>query len=183
MLQVQLPDGSVKEYPENYTAIDVAKTIGERLANATLAAEVNGTVVDAMRPLEQVSNLPAGSPIPLKLITNKDPRALGVMRHSAAHIMARAVMRLYPGVGLAFGPTTGHGFYYDFDLDTKISEDDFPRIEEEMKKIIADAEPFERFSDAGRGDQVLRRPESETEGGAHPDWSRRSRQPQLLSAR
>ena len=145
MLQVQLPDGSVKEYPENYTAIDVAKTIGERLANATLAAEVNGTVVDAMRPLEQVSNLPAGTPIPLKLITNKDPRALAVMRHSAAHIMARAVMRLYPGVGLAFGPTTGHGFYYDFDLDTKISEDDFPRIEEEMKKIIADAEPFERI--------------------------------------
>ena len=145
MLQVQLPDGSVKEYPDNYTAIDVAKTIGERLANATLAAEVNGTVVDAMRPLEQVSNLPAGTPIPLKLITNKDPRALGVMRHSAAHIMARAVMRLYPGVGLAFGPTTGHGFYYDFDLDTKISEDDFPRIEEEMKKIIVDAEPFERI--------------------------------------
>ncbi len=145
MIQVQLPDGSVKEYPDNYTAIDVAKTIGERLANATLAAEVNGNVVDAMRPLEQVSNLPAGTPIPLKLITNKDPRALAVMRHSAAHIMARAIMRLYPGVGLAFGPTTGHGFYYDFDLDTKISEDDFPRIEEEMKKIIADAEPFERF--------------------------------------
>ncbi len=146
MLQVQLPDGSVKEYPDNYTAIDVAKTIGERLANATLAAEVSGNVVDAMRPLEQVANLPPGTPIPLKLITNKDPRALGVMRHSAAHIMARAVMRIYPGVGLAFGPTTGHGFYYDFDLDTKISEDDFPRIEEEMKKIIADAEPFERFN-------------------------------------
>jgi threonyl-tRNA synthetase len=145
MLQVQLPDGSIKEYPDNSTAIDVAKTIGERLANATLAAEVNGTVVDAMRPLEQISNLPAGTPISLKLITNKDPRALAVMRHSAAHIMARAVMRLYPGVGLAFGPTTGHGFYYDFDLNTKISEDDFPRIEEEMKRIIADAEPFERI--------------------------------------
>jgi threonyl-tRNA synthetase len=156
MLSVQLPDGSVKEYSETYTAIDVARTIGERLANATLAAEVNGTVVDAMRPLSDVvaslrdaksesrSNL-ATDPIRLKLITSKDPRALAVMRHSAAHVMARAVMRLYPGVGLAFGPTTGHGFYYDFDLDTKISEDDFPRIEEEMKKIIADAEPFERF--------------------------------------
>ena len=146
MLQIQLPDGSVKEYPENYTAIDVAKTIGERLAAATLAAEVHGTVVDATRPVGQVSNLPPGTSIPLKLITNKDPKALAVMRHSAAHVMARAVMRLYPGVGLAFGPTTGHGFYYDFDLDTKISEDDFPRIEEEMKKIIADAEPFERFN-------------------------------------
>ena len=156
MLQVQLPDGSVKEYPENYTAIDVAKTIGERLANATLAAEINGIVVDAMRPLQDVvvslrdtnsesrSDSTTGAAT-LKLITNKDPRALAVMRHSAAHIMARAVMRLYPGVGLAFGPTTGHGFYYDFDLATKISEDDFPRIEEEMKKIIADAEPFERI--------------------------------------
>ena len=145
MLQIQLPDGSVKEFPDNYTAIDVAKTIGERLANATLAAEVNGTVVDAMRPVEQVSNLPPGTPIALKLITNKDPKALAVMRHSAAHVMARAVMRLFPGVGLAFGPTTGHGFYYDFELATKISEDDFPRIEAEMKKIIAEAEPFERF--------------------------------------
>ncbi len=146
MIQIQLPDGSVKEYPDNSTAIDIAKTIGERLANATLAAEVNGTVVDATRPVGQVSNLPSGTPIPLKLITTKDPKALAVMRHSAAHVMARAVMRLYPGVGLAFGPTTGHGFYYDFDLDTKIREDDFPRIEEEMKKIIADAEPFERFN-------------------------------------
>ncbi|HLQ44074.1 MAG TPA: threonine--tRNA ligase, partial [Planctomycetaceae bacterium] len=118
------------------------------MANATIAAEVNGTVVDATRPLGDVLNV-AGSrrePATLKLITSKDPKALAVMRHSAAHVMARAVMRLYPGVGLAFGPTTGHGFYYDFDLDTKISEDDFPRIEEEMKKIIADAEPFERFS-------------------------------------
>ncbi len=156
MIQVQLPDGSVKEYPENYTAIDVAKTIGERLAAATLAAEVNGTVVDATRPLGDVvaalrdaksesrSDSATGAAT-LKLITTKDPKALAVMRHSAAHVMARAVMRLYPGVGLAFGPTTGHGFYYDFDLDAKISEDDFSRIEEEMKKIIADAEPFERF--------------------------------------
>lgn len=162
MLQIQLPDGSVKEYPENYTAIDVAKTIGERLANATLAAEVNGTVVDAMRPISDVvaslrdanSESRSDSPtVALKLITNKDPKALAVMRHSAAHVMARAVMRLYPGVGLAFGPTTGHGFYYDFDLETKISEDDFPRIEDEMKKIIADAEPFERFS-ASRDEAV-----------------------------
>ncbi|MBL8814157.1 MAG: threonine--tRNA ligase, partial [Planctomycetaceae bacterium] len=67
------------------------------------------------------------------------------MRHSCAHIMARAVMRLFPGVGLAFGPTTGQGFYYDFDLATPIREDDFPRIEAEMQKIIDAAEPFERF--------------------------------------
>lgn len=146
MLQIQLPDGTIKEYPENYTAIDIAKTIGERLANATLAVEVNGTVVDATRPIRDLVGDSSSQPISVKLITNKDTKALAVMRHSAAHVMARAIMRLYPGVGLAFGPTTGHGFYYDFDLATKISEDDFPRIEEEMKKIIADAEPFERFS-------------------------------------
>ncbi len=81
------------------------------------------------------------------------PEALGVMRHSCAHVMARAVMRLFPGVGLAFGPTTGHGFYYDFDLKTPISEEDFPRIEAEMQKIVDGAEPFERF-DASRDEAI-----------------------------
>src|SRR5262249_51521977 len=66
-------------------------------------------------------------------------------RHSCAHVMARAVMRLFPGVQLAFGPTIENGFYYDIDAPTPIREDDFPRIEEEMRKIVADAEPFERF--------------------------------------
>ncbi|MCL4110104.1 UNVERIFIED_CONTAM: hypothetical protein GTU68_024949 [Idotea baltica] len=68
------------------------------------------------------------------------------MRHSCAHVMARAVMRLFPGTGLAFGPTLGNGFYYDFDLDTPISDEDFPKIEAEMKKLIKEAEPFERFT-------------------------------------
>src|SRR5690606_26699136 len=85
-------------------------------------------------------------PIPLTLLTTRDDAALGVLRHSCAHVMARAVMRLYKGVGLAFGPTTGDGFYYDFDLATPISEEDFPRIEAEMQAIIKEAEPFERFT-------------------------------------
>ena len=142
MPSVQLPDGSVKDYPESASALDVARAIGERLANATIAAEVSGTVVDAARPLNEAST---ASPIPLRLLTDKDPKALGVLRHSCAHIMARAVMRLYDGVSLAFGPTTGNGFYYDFDLPHKISEEDFPKIEAEMAAIIAEAEPFERF--------------------------------------
>jgi len=142
MIQIQLPDGSVKEYPDESTAGDVAQSIGSRLAAACLAAEVNGRIVDLKTPLP-ASN---GEPLKLKLLTEKDPAALGVMRHSAAHVMARAVMRLFPGVGLAFGPTLPYGFYYDFDLDQKIREDDFPRIEAEMQKIIAEAEPFERFS-------------------------------------
>src|SRR5690606_24556245 len=85
------------------------------------------------------------SELALKLLTDKDAAAIGVLRHSCAHVMARAVMRLFPGVSLAFGPTLARGFYYDFDLEHKISEDDFPKIEAEMAKIIAEAEPFQRF--------------------------------------
>ncbi len=142
MPNIQLPDGTTKDYPAGSSALDVARGIGERLANSTIAAEVDGDVVDAMRPLEEISE---SDPIPLKLLTTRDAAALGVLRHSCAHVMARAVMRLYDGVGLAFGPTTGNGFYYDFDLETPISEEDFPRIEAEMQAIIKEAEPFERF--------------------------------------
>jgi threonyl-tRNA synthetase len=142
MIQVQLPDGTTLEHQDSASALDVAAGIGERLAKATIAASINGTVVDSMRPLADLTDL---RPVPLKLITERDAEALGVMRHSCAHVMARAVMRLYPGVGLAFGPTTGHGFYYDFDLKTPISEEDFPRIEAEMQKIVDAAEPFDRF--------------------------------------
>ncbi|MCH9652394.1 MAG: threonine--tRNA ligase [Planctomycetes bacterium] len=150
MIQVKLPDGTVKEYSENSTAIDVAQSIGERLANAVVAAEVDGTVCDAFRPMKEISG---SSELSLRLLTDRDAEALGVMRHSCAHIMARAVMRLWPGIQLAFGPTLPHGFYYDFGLEHTISEDDFPKIEEEMKKIIKEAEPFERFS-LDRGEAV-----------------------------
>lgn len=141
MISVVLPNGSVKEYAEGSNSLDVALSIGQRLANDCIAAEVNGKIVDLKLPLP----VDAGE-VKVKLLTSKEPAALGVLRHSAAHVMARAVMRLWPGVNLAFGPTTGHGFYYDFDLSHKISEEDFPKIEAEMLKIIQDAEPFERFS-------------------------------------
>lgn len=150
MIQVQLPDGNILEHQDSASALDVAAGIGERLAKATIAASINGTVVDSMRPLADLTDL---RPVPLKLITERDAEALGVMRHSCAHVMARAVMRLYPGVGLAFGPTTGHGFYYDFDLKTPISEEDFPRIEAEMQKIVDAAESFDRF-DASREEAI-----------------------------
>ncbi|MFN9719928.1 MAG: threonine--tRNA ligase [Planctomycetota bacterium] len=150
MIQVQLPDGNIIELSDSASALDVAAGIGERLAKATIAASIQGTIVDSMRSLADLTDL---RPVPLKLITERDAEALGVMRHSCAHVMARAVMRLFPGVGLAFGPTTGHGFYYDFDLKTPISEEDFPRIEAEMQKIIDAAEPFERF-EASRDEAI-----------------------------
>ncbi len=141
MLQVKLPDGSVKEFSQAVTPADVAAEIGPGLAKAALAAEVDGQVVglDAA--------LPADGAVELKLFTSKNPEALAVMRHSCAHVMARAIMRLYDGVGLAFGPTIENGFYYDFDMEHKLSEEDFPSIEAEMKKIVAAGEPFERLEE------------------------------------
>jgi threonyl-tRNA synthetase len=150
MIPVELPDGTLKDYPDDASALDVAQSIGERLAKAVIAAEAGGQVVDAMRRLAEVTDQ---RPVKLRLLTDRDANALGVLRHSCAHVMARAVMRLYPGVGLAFGPTLANGFYYDFDLEQKISEDDFPRIEEEMARIIEEAEPFERVS-MPRGEAV-----------------------------
>ncbi|MBI2478314.1 MAG: threonine--tRNA ligase, partial [Planctomycetia bacterium] len=120
---------------------DVAADIGPGLAKAALAATVDDVIVG----LDYV--LPADSTVQLSLLTKKDPAALGVMRHSCAHIMARAVMRLYDGVRLAFGPTIEGGFYYDFDLDHALSEDDFPAIEAEMAKIIKLDEAFERLEE------------------------------------
>ncbi|MGE0374682.1 MAG: TGS domain-containing protein, partial [Planctomycetaceae bacterium] len=104
MPAIQLPDGTVKAYPAGATALDVAASISERLAQQTIAAQVNGHIVDSMRPLEELSD---ADPIPLTLLTTRDAASLGVLRHSCAHVMARAVMRLYEGVGLAFGPSTG----------------------------------------------------------------------------
>ena len=143
MIEIQLPDGNIVQMDDNATALDVAKGISEGLARATAAAVIDGTTVDAMRPLAELTTL---RPIALQLLTTRDAAAAAVMRHSCAHIMARAIMRLYEGVGLAFGPVKGNTFYYDFDLATPISEDDFPKIEAEMKKIVKEAEPFERFT-------------------------------------
>lgn len=142
MLSIRLPDGSVVEHPDHATALDVAQAISPRLATAAVGAIVNGTTVDVMRPLAEVTE---ERPIPVQLLTEKDAASLAILRHSCAHIMARAVMRLWPDVELAFGPTTGHGYYYDIACPHKISEDDFPRIEAEMQKIVNEGEPFERF--------------------------------------
>ena len=138
MLKVILPDGSSLQYSRRVRPLDIAAEIGPRLAKATLAAQVDGRLIGADQPL------PEEGQISLRLITKKDPEALDIMRHSCAHVMARAVMRLFPGVQLAFGPTIENGFYYDFQLEHALSEEDFPRIEAEMAKIVKEDEAFER---------------------------------------
>ncbi|MEX2315906.1 MAG: threonine--tRNA ligase [Pirellulales bacterium] len=139
MLTVILPDGSRKQFDRPVSAYDVAAEIGPGLAKAAMLAEVDGKQLDLHAPL------PSNGELKLRLLTKKDPAALAVMRHSAAHVMAQAVMRLFEGVQLAFGPTTATGFYYDFALPRPISEEDFPKIEAEMQKIVKADEKFERL--------------------------------------
>ena len=141
MLKVNLPDGSEKQFDAQITPADVAADIGPGLVKAALAAEVDGRIVG----LDY--QLPSEGSVALRILTKKDPESLGVMRHSCAHVMARAIMRLYDGVQLAFGPTIDGGFYYDFDLERALTEDDFPAIEAEMAKIIELDEPFERMEE------------------------------------
>ena len=146
MVSIRLPDGNEKTFAADITPRQIAESIGARLAQAAIAAVANGRIVDLDRPLVESSES-TGETIELKLLTTRDRESLDVLRHSTAHIMARAIMRLYPGVKLAFGPTTTNGFYYDVDIPGKhLSEDDFPAIEAEMAKIVTAAEPFERFS-------------------------------------
>lgn len=146
-VKVRLPDGAIHAHPGDTTPLQIAAGISDGLARAVIAAEVSGKVVDANRPLGELVDDCDGAgdqPMALRLLTSRDREALDVLRHSAAHVMARAVMRLYKGVSLAFGPTTSGGFYYDFELSEKISEEDFPKIEAAMKEIIKAKEPFER---------------------------------------
>src|SRR5262245_2695281 len=140
MVTLRLPDGSTRQVPEGSRPRDVAESIGKRLAQAAVAAKVNGVIVDLDRELTNGTG-----EVAFQILTDKDPGALEVLRHSTAHVMARAVMRLFAGVQLAFGPPLETGYYYDIDSPTPIREEDFPRIEEEMRKIVQEAEPFERF--------------------------------------
>ncbi|MEN6558845.1 MAG: threonine--tRNA ligase, partial [Thermoguttaceae bacterium] len=144
---VTLPDGKTLEFSSHVRPIDIAAQIGPRLAKATLAAEVDGTLVGANDPL------PTDGAVQLRLITGKDPQALDLLRHSCAHLMARAVMRLFDGVQLAFGPTVSGGFYYDFQMEHPLCEADFPKIEAEMARLAKEDEPFERI-EMGRDEAV-----------------------------
>ena len=136
MAQVKLPDGSVKEYPEGTPLIDVARDIGKRLAQAAVAAKVNGELVDLSTTLDR--------DIEFSVVTGETDEGQEVLRHSTSHVMAAAVQKLYPDAKFAIGPSIKDGFYYDFDLPQTISEDDLPKIEAEMKRIVREDLPFER---------------------------------------
>ena len=135
---VFLPDGSARSVPAGTTIADLAAGIGRRLAAAAVAAELDGVLVDLSQPLFEGAKV--------RIVTSDTDEGRNVLRHSTAHVMAQAVLRLWPGARYAIGPAIADGFYYDFDLPrgARFSEDDLARIESEMKAIVAEAQPFVR---------------------------------------
>jgi len=137
MINVTLPDGSVREYPQGATAMDVAKSISEGLARNVLSAKVNGEVRDANRPLP--------GDCTLSLLTWNDPEGKATLWHSSAHLLAEAIEALYPGTKFGIGPAIENGFYYDIDLGERtIGDGDFAAIEAKMKELASKKLTFER---------------------------------------
>ncbi|MEC5144417.1 threonine--tRNA ligase [Chitinophaga sp. 212800010-3] len=128
MINITFPDGAVRQYEQGVTALDIAKSISEGLARKVLAANINGQVVDATRPITTDSTL--------QLLTWQDRDGKATMWHSSAHLMAEALEALYPGVKLGYGPSIENGFYYDIDLgDRTISEEDLKKVEAKMAEL------------------------------------------------
>ena len=128
-MKIYLPDNSFKEINDESTALDAAKAISLSLAEKAICAKVDGELFDLNKKLP--------GDCKFEVITQSSKEALHVLRHSAAHLMAQAISHLYPGAMFAYGPATDDGFYYDVKLSSPISENDFPRIEAEMKKIVS----------------------------------------------
>jgi len=138
-MRVLLPDDSELELPAGATGLDAARAIGERLAKDAVLLRTNGRVQDLRAPLEDGQRI--------QILTSRDkddPDALAVLRHSAAHLLAEAVRRLYPGVKIAIGPPIENGFYYDFEFPEPISEADLPRIEEEILRELKEGREWSR---------------------------------------
>ncbi|MCR9266700.1 MAG: threonine--tRNA ligase [Alphaproteobacteria bacterium] len=136
MINVTLPDGSKRELPEGATPLDLATSISKSLAKASIIAEVDGQEWDLTRPLEGDATV--------SLITRKDDKALEVIRHDTAHILAQAVQELFPGTQVTIGPAIEEGFYYDFAREEPFTPEDFDAIEKRMAKIVDADLPFER---------------------------------------
>ncbi len=137
MAKISLPDGNIIEAAEGSKLIDVVEQIGSGLAKAAVAAKLDGQLVDLTTEIT--------GDAALEVVTSRDPLGLEVMRHSCAHIMAEAILSIWNDAKLVYGPVVKDGFYYDIDLDTPITPDDFPKIEQKMQEIIDADKPFKRI--------------------------------------
>jgi threonyl-tRNA synthetase len=155
-VKVLLPDGSPLELPDGATGLDAARAIGPKLAEQAVLIRSNGSVQDLRLPLHDAQ--------PIQILTvrdSHDPDALAVLRHSSAHLLAEAVRRLYPGVKVAIGPPIDAGFYYDFEFPEPIHESDLERIEDEVKRELAEGREWTRTELTA--DEARRRFEAEGE--------------------
>ncbi len=137
-MKITLKDGSVKEYDRAMSVIEIAADLSEGLARAACAGEVDGEVVDLRTVVDRDAQV--------NILTARDEEGLAALRHTASHVMAQAVKRLYPNTKLAIGPSIADGFYYDMDFESPLTSDDFGKIEAEMKKIVKEDLKIERFT-------------------------------------
>jgi len=136
MIKITFPDGAVKEFPKGITVKEVAESVSKSLAKKALAGNVNGELVDFDRPIEEDASI--------EIVTPDHEDALGILRHSTAHLLAHALTRLYPGIHFGVGPAIETGFYYDTDMPNQLTEDALPEVEAEMMKIVKENYPIVR---------------------------------------
>src|SRR5712692_9435950 len=134
MVTVTFPDGARRDYPDGITGVEIAKGISPSLAKRTVAMALDGTVADLADTIERDAKI--------EFLTRDDPRALELIRHDAAHVLAEAVQTLWPGTQVTIGPVIDNGFYYDFFRNQPFTPEDFDPIEKKMREIIARDRPF-----------------------------------------
>src|SRR5260370_28358761 len=134
MVTVTFPDGARRDYPDGITGVEIAKGISPSLAKRTVAMALDGTVADLADAIERDAKI--------EFLTRDDPRALELIRHDAAHVLAEAVQTLWPGTQVTIGPVIENGFYYDFFRNQPFTPQDFGAIEKQMREIIARDRPF-----------------------------------------
>src|SRR5579862_6210059 len=134
MVALTFPDGARRDYPPNTTGLDIAKGISPSLAKRTVAMALDGKLADLSDPIEHDAKI--------EFLTRDDPRALELIRHDTAHVLAEAVQSLWPGTQVTIGPVIENGFYYDFFRNEPFTPDDFAAIEKKMREIIARDKPF-----------------------------------------
>src|SRR6266516_2378135 len=136
MVALTFPDGARREYPKGSTGLDGAKAISPSLAKRTVAMALDGMLMDLNNPIERDAKI--------EFLTRDDPRALELIRHDAAHVLAEAVQELWPGTQVTIGPVIENGFYYDVFRNQPFTSEDFAAIEKKMREIIARDQPFSK---------------------------------------
>lgn len=144
-MKITLKDGSVKEYGEAKTVYEIALDISEGLARVACAGEVNGEIVDLRTELNEDCEL--------NIVTANDSEGLRVIRHTSSHVLAQAVIRLFPDAKITIGPAIDEGFYYDFDAEP-FSREDLDKLEAEMKKIIKEGHELRRFQQGASAENL-----------------------------